>query len=450
MRGPDLSLGMTDANTRVVRQITDQPQGHVLTNINVWSPDSKRIVYDTRSDPAGNTFDASTIEIVNVESREVRLIYESRNGAHCGVATFSPTSQRVAFILGPEHPTSDWQYSPCHRQGVLVDIDKPNVAIPLDARDLESPFTPGALRGGTHVHVFHPAGDWLSFTYEDHLLATWKKEHDATNVQLNQRNVGVSLTGRPVQSPPRHPRNHAGVAFSVLATRTVNQPRPGSDDISRACEEGWVGIDGYLRPDGSRQRRSLAFQGTLVTAKGDPLVEVFLVDLPNDLTCAGDNPLEGTPTTLPAPPRGTQQRRLTYTTNRKYPGVQGVRHWLRSAPDGSRIAFLMRDDDGVVQLWTISPNGGEPRQVTNAPFDVASAFSWHPAGNMIAYIADNSVFTTDVASGETVQRSERTDDTSAPRPEACVFSPDGNRIAYVRRMPAAGVFFNQIFVVEVQ
>src|SRR5262249_46366411 len=127
-----------------------------------------------------------------------------------------------------------------------------------------------------------------------------------------------------------------------------------------------------------------------------------------------------------------------------------VRHWLRSSPDGSRIAFLMRDDAGVVQLWTISPNGGDPRQVTNGPFDVASAFSWHPAGNWIAYIADNSVFTTDVASGETVRRSERTDDSSALRPEACVFSPDGNRIAYVRRMPATGVFFNQIFVVELR
>jgi Tol biopolymer transport system component len=188
----------------------------------------------------------------------------------------------------------------------------------------------------------------------------------------------------------------------------------------------------------------------MITANGDSLVEVFLVDLPEDITCAGDHPLEGSSTTLPAPPRGTEQRRLTYTTNRKYPGIQGVRHWLRSSPDGFRIAFLMRDDNGVAQIWTISPNGGEPRQVTTAPFEVASAFSWHPAGNTIAYIADYSVFTTDVASGETVRRSERADSASAPRPEACVFSPDGNRIAYVRRMLTGSVFFNQIFVTEVR
>ena len=93
-------------------QITDRPTGHILTNTNVWSPDGRWIVYDTRSDPAGDKFDGNTIEIVNVETREVREIYRSQNGAHCGVATFSPRENKVAFILGPEHPTDDWQYSP--------------------------------------------------------------------------------------------------------------------------------------------------------------------------------------------------------------------------------------------------------------------------------------------------------------------------------------------------
>ncbi len=428
-------------------QITNRRQGHILTNINVWSPDSKWIVYDTRSDPAGEKFDASTIEMVNVESREGRDIYRSQNGAHCGVATFSTTKNCVAFILGPEHPTSDWQYSPWHRQGVLVEVEKPGVAVPLDARNITPPFTPGALRGGTHVHVFHPSGDLLSFTYEDHVLASRRAEPSSADVQLSQRNVGVSVLAHPVHVPHDHPRNHDGAAFSVLATQTVNHPRPGSDEISRACEEGWVGSSGYLRPDGSRQCLAIAFHGTVISAKGDPFVEVFLVDLPDDLTRAGDRTLEGTATTSPAPPRGTQQRRLTYTENRKYPGLQGVRHWLRSSPDGSQIAFLMRDDNGVIQIWVISPNGGEPRQVTVGDFDVASAFSWSPSGDRIAYVADNSVFTTDIASGETVRRTERSDSSSAPRPEACVFSPDGSRIAYVRRVASGAGDFNQIFVV---
>jgi hypothetical protein len=427
-------------------QVTNQPSGHILTNINVWSPDGKWLVYDSRSDPAGQNFDGSSIEIANVETREIRELYRSRNGAHCGVATFSPTSNRIAFILGPENPTNDWQYSASHRQGVLVHLEKPNIAIPLDARDIVPPFTPGALRGGSHVHVFDQSSEHVSFTYEDHVLATLPLKANVPPLQLAQRNVGVSLLGQPVHVPRNHPRNHDGVAFSILATHTVYQPRPGSDEISRACEEAWIGTNGYLRPDRSRQSLAIAFQGSVITHEGEPLTEVFVVDLPDDMTRPGDGPLEGTPTTLPAPPHGTRQRRLTYTMNRKSPGVQGVRHWLRTSPDGSRIAFLMRDDNNIVQIWSVSPNGGEPEQLTSNPFDVGSAFSWSPDGSLIAYIADNNVFTTCVASRETLRRTERTDGASAPRPEACVFSPDGKRIAYARHVVAAGGAFNQIFV----
>ena len=36
------------------RQVTTAHCGHILTNAAVWSPDSEWIVYDTRSDPAGD------------------------------------------------------------------------------------------------------------------------------------------------------------------------------------------------------------------------------------------------------------------------------------------------------------------------------------------------------------------------------------------------------------
>ncbi len=428
-------------------QITDRPIGHVLTNTNVWSPDGRWIVYDTRSDPAGDKFDGNTIEIVNVETREVREIYRAKNGAHCGVATFSPRENKVAFILGPEHPTNDWQYSAWHRQGVIVDIDKPGRAIPLDARDITPPFTPGALRGGTHVHVFDGAGEWVSFTYEDHVLATLDASPSAGPHDVNQRNIGISVPGRSVRVRPDHPRNHDGDFFSVLVTRTVNQPRPGSGEISRAFEEAWVGTSGYVRTDGTRQRHALAFQGTVVAPTGDLISEVFVVDIPDDVAVAGESPLEGTPTSRPAPPSGTQQRRLTFTADRKYRGLQGPRHWLRSSPDGTQIAFLMRDDAGTVQLWTISPNGGDSHQLTHNRSNIASAFTWSPNGQSIAYVADNSIFVTDVPSGGSTRLTPRSNDSTAPRPEACVFSPDGNRIAYVRPVAERTTVYNQIYVV---
>jgi Tol biopolymer transport system component len=188
----------------------------------------------------------------------------------------------------------------------------------------------------------------------------------------------------------------------------------------------------------------------VMTEDGAIISEVWIADLPDDLTLPGDEPLEGTPTRMPAPPRGVVRRRLTRTAGRRFPGLQGQRHWLRSAPDGARVAFLMKDDEGVVQLWTISPNGGDPVQLTRNPWSVASAFTWSPDGRYLAHVMDNSVCVSEVQSGRTLRLTPRSDDPTAPRPEACVFSPDGRRIAYVRHLAGGQASFNQIFVVTLE
>jgi dipeptidyl aminopeptidase/acylaminoacyl peptidase len=229
----------------------------------------------------------------------------------------------------------------------------------------------------------------------------------------------------------------------VLATRTVANPKPGSDEINRAFEDSWIGTNGYVRADGTRQQRALAFQGHVVTPRGETISEVFVADLPDDVTIPStDGPLQGTETLRPRPPRGTTQRRLTYTAENRYPGVQGPRHWLRSPPDGGRIAFLMKDDTGVVQLWTVPPTGGLPTQVTHNSADVASAFTWSPDGDWIAHAMAGSVCVTNMSSGRTYRLTEPA--AGPPRPEACVFSPDGTRIAFVRTIGK----WNQVCVVE--
>jgi hypothetical protein len=135
------------------RQPTKGPGGRILSNTGVWSPDGQWIAYDTRPDSAGAVFDGKTIEMVNVSTSEVKELYRAQDGACCGVVTFHPHEWKVAFILGPEHPTPDWQYCAWHRQGVVVDVNHPGVKANLDACDITPPFTPGALRGGSHVHV---------------------------------------------------------------------------------------------------------------------------------------------------------------------------------------------------------------------------------------------------------------------------------------------------------
>lgn len=426
----------------------------MLTNAAVWSPDSRWLVYDVRSTADGAVFDGTRIERVDVETGRIEMLYESVHAACCGVVTCSPVDDRVVFIRGPEWPTPEWSYAAARRQGMVVRTSRPGVAEHLDARDLVPPFTPGSLRGGSHVHLFSPDGALVSFTYEDALLDSLAE----AGRQGNLRGIGVSICGQAVSVSHRHPRNHDGSAFSVLVTRLCDHPRPGSDEISRAFEEAWIGVDGYLRPDGSRQRRAIAFQGHVVTPAGETISEVFVVDLPDDprlLAVAGDEPLEGTAATRPAPPRGVFQRRLTHTAHRRHPGIQGPRHWLRSSPDGGRIACLMRDDAGIVQIFTCSPSGGEPVQVTRNRWDIAGALSWSPNGHRIACIADGSVWVVDATSGEGRRLTPAVHDRTAPRPEACVFSPDGGQIAFLRHMPTAATgvagesgAFNQIFVVD--
>jgi hypothetical protein len=445
--GPQYS-GASSESFPEARQITHGRGRRILTNTGVWSPDSEWIVYDTRSDAAGDNFDGEFIEMVNVRTGEVRQLYRAKNGAHCGVATFHPREHKVVFILGPERPTHDWLYGPFHRQGAIVDARRnggTSSAINLDARDLTPPFTPGALRGGSHVHVWDAAGEWVSFTYEDHVLAQFKAATQDNDINL--RNIGVSVPGRSVKVKEDHPRNHDGEYFTVVVTRTTANPKPGSDEIKKAFEEGWVGTNGYVRVDGSRQRHALAFQGHVLTANGEAIPEVFIVDLPDDLTQEGGGPLAGAETRMPFPPKGCVQRRLTFTAQKQFPGIQGPRHWLRCSPDGSRIAFLMKDDAGVAQLCTVSPNGGEPHQLTRNPQPIASTFTWSPDGRFVAHVMDNSVCVTEAETGKTIRLTPRSDDAAAPRPEACVFSPDGKQITFVRAVPDSGRTFNQIFVV---
>lgn len=419
------------------RQLTFAPRNHQLTNINVWTPCGQWLAYDVR--PSGASFTGLTIERLNVVTGQVEVIYRAQHGAHVGVVTVSPDfPARYVFIHGPEHPDNYWHYDFHHRCGVIVSEADGELAITLDAMDITPPYTPGALRGGTHVHVFSPDGSRLSFTYNDHVM----RERDPAQ---DLRNIGIALPLRGVTVAKQHPREYDGSHYCVLVSVTTATPQPGSDQINRAYEEGWVGAQGYLRPDGARQRWALAFIGDTLSAQGEKLAEVFVVDLPEhdaDYAKAGGAPLQGTEHSLPAPPLGVSQRRLTNTRQSLYPGVVSTpRHWLRSSPDGSIIAFLMRDQHGIIQVWGVSPNGGEPYPLTHAEHSIQSAFSWHPQGRAIALVCDNSIMLCDIASGKLQRLTTRTPE--PPLADAVVFSPDGEQIAFMREVKG----FSQIHIV---
>lgn len=420
------------------KQLTFDPRGHQLTNINVWTPDSEWLAYDVR--PSGSSFTGLCIERVRVADGQVDVVYRAQHGAHVGVVTVSPQQPtRYVFIHGPEHPDSHWHYDFHHRRGVIVSEPDRELAETLDAMDITEPYTAGALRGGTHVHVFSPDATRLSFTYNDHVM------HEK-DVALDQRNVGIALPLHAVNVPKQHPREYDGSHFCVLVSQTTPQPLAGSDQISRAYEEGWIGDEGYLKPVGTRQRWALAFIGDTVAQDGQKIPEIFVVDLPAEDSAyaeAGEYPLQGTADRLPAPPASVQQRRITFTHQRKYPGLATTpRHWLRSSPNGDEIAFLMHDDAGIVQLWTVSPNGGNPRQITHGKHSVQSALSWHPNGESLFFAMDNSIVRCSAKSGEITRLTLRSE--QPPCAESVVVSPDGKKVAYMREIDG----WPQLFVVN--
>lgn len=404
-----------------MKQITFASRHHQLTNTQTWTPDSQWLVFDVR--PSGASFTGETIERVNVQTGETEVIYHATDGAHVGVVTVHPDEERYVFIHGPEHPDSSWHYDFHHRRGVVTCAGETRN---LDAMDITPPFTPGALRGGSHVHVYSPNGEAVSFTYNDHVLHEY-------NPTLDLRNVGVAVPYGPVTPAGQHPREYAGSHWSVLVSQTTASPQPGSDEISRAYEEGWVG------------NTHLAFIGDTLSKSGEKVPELFIVALPEDETGwkqAGEAPLCGTESTMPAPPAGVVQRRLTFTHDNAFPGLVNVpRHWVRCNPQGDSIAFLMRDEAGVVQLWLISPDGSGMRQLTSCS-GIQSAFDWHPSGNSLGFVLENRIAVCDVQSGE--MRFLTADHENPPSGDAVVFSPDGRWVAWMQETHG----YRQLWVTE--
>ncbi len=425
-------------------QLTHSPQGHTLHNTQAFSRDGQWIVYDARNDDSqiGST---GSIGMVNVETGEIRTLYQTQHqtvyGPGVGAATFSPTQDRVLFIHGIRNADASRPYGITRRTGVAIDIDRPQQPIFMDARDIIPPYTPGALRGGTHAHSWSGDGQWISFTYNDYVMEQLAKTDTAVQ---DLRMVGI-MVPKPVTVPPDSTlENNSGICFSAVVTDVTENPVPGSDAIDKAFDECWIGKEGYHKPDGTLQRRAIAFQGNVRNAEGKTLTEIFVVDLPDELpTEANGQPLEGTATSRPGVPKGVSQRRITHSAH----GVEGPRHWLRTTPDGALICYLAKDPNGVIQLFGISPNGGNPVAITRNKFSVQSPFNIDPSGTWIAYIADNSVFITEIATGVTERITPRFTDAEKPI-GAPNWSPDGKAIAYNRNTIVDQEYFLQIFLLH--
>jgi len=417
-----------------VRQLTTAAHGHTIANRGCWSADGASILYDLRDDET--CFDGQVIERVMIESGRVEQLYRASRGACCGVPTCSPVDDRYVFIHGDEEPDEGWRYCAWHRRGAVGATGRPGFAQTLDARDIVAPYTAGALRGGTHLHTFNSDATAILSTYEDHVLAT---SADPL-AQPNRRALAVTLLDHPVVVPRSHRRNHDGLGFTVCVTPLNDAPRPGSDEILMATGEAWVG----------RQQR-IAFQATVRGDDGQPRVELYVVELPDNLRALvrpGDQPLAGTLRTRPGAPAAIRLRRLSDTGGRRFPGLAGPRHWAVSSPDGRQIGCYLRDDDGLVQFCTVPCDGGEPRVVTRGPHQPTSAFTWHPDGSKVTYAADGSVMLVHVEDGRVERLTPRRPSAAGPTHHGCVFSPDGSVIVFMQPVQTPRGRFNQLHLVD--
>ena len=395
--------------------LTTGKYGHTLNSAQVFSPDDRWIVYDTRNDDTHIQY-TRTIEKVNVESGEADTVYcvenQTKYGPGVGAVAFHPYMDKIIFIHGLLNCNEQQPYGFTRRFGAVVNINS-STFVHAEGRTTQAPLIAGTLRGGTHAHTWSGDGDWISFTYNDHLMEGLEKSTNGSIKDL--RTIGVMAPLQKVKVSLENAENFSGEYFAVVAATVTEKPTPGSDEIERAFDECWIGTGGYKKLDGTQQKRAIAFQGNVRDANGEVTTEVFVADIPDDITQPNpDKPLEGTPTTRPNVPAGSVQRRITFTTNRKYPGIQGPRFRLRSSPDGYTLYFLMKDDAGVVQIFSVPTTGGEIHQITQLDYSVQAQFNVSPDGNQLSVVADNSIWLVETVSGRLTRITERARDENAP------------------------------------
>jgi hypothetical protein len=431
----------------VLVQLTDSPQNHFMSPFGPFSPDGQWIVYDTRDDETAMGRNGR-IEHVNTQTGRKELVYQTpgqtQYGPGCGTASYSPVENKIVFIHGILRTTAERPYDFTRRMGAAV---APGGKMSfIDARDVTPPFTSGALRGGTHAHEWSGDGNWIGFTYNDQIMAKLEKD---TGRPADLRTVGVSANLRPVTvDKDQDGENNDGLWYSVVVARVTPDPAAGSDQISRAFENAWVGKLGYRKEDGSMQRAQ-AFLGRIRTADGRDVDEVFIVDIPDRIDAAGHTgPLEGTAAMMPQPPQGCVQRRLTFTAHKRYPGAVSMpRHWVFSSACGEYIGFLAKDDAGIVQLCTVSPRGGDPLQITRHTESIESTFSWHPTEPVVCYAAGGSIYLCRIDTGKPMPPKRLTQASGDPVIYPC-WSPDGRSIAFCSIPDRAKNTHRQIFLLR--
>ena len=423
----------TGKKETTVVQLTHTAQGHTLHHNGVFSKDGQWIVFDGRNDDTaiGQT---SQIGIVHLKTGEEKIIYQTKAptqyGPGVGAASFSPVADRVLFIHGLPNASREKPYGFTRRTGVAIDLAAPFKPVFMDARDVTFPYTAGALRGGTHSHCWSPDGQLISFTYNDELA------------EPDLRTVGVMFDAKQPVITDTAAGNNNGMCYAAVIAAVTATPRPGSDEISKAFDECWVGQHGYTNAAGKKIPYAIAFQGNTKTEKGTMLTEIYLAAIDTSLILQ-DTAAVGQLGERPRVPEGIHQRRITRTEK----GLSAVRHWLRSSKDGRYIYALAEDNRNLTQIIRCNSNTGQVDYMTQNDFSVTCPFNISADGKKLAFIGNNNVYLLDT---DTKEREQLTQNTSSDEKitGAPCFSPDGKILLFNQYQKSPDGTFLQIMYIK--
>ncbi len=437
------------------RQMTFSSRNHELDNNDNFSGDGRYLCYDTRETFGPGIEHGTTIEVLELETGREIVLYEPSEivmgdapAPGVGAVSFSLAAPEAAFIHGPPvaEVSERGSYAQWNRNGGRVTLtgdiveqdgrlrmlsDGDYAFSWLDKRDAatDRDTLPGAHRGGTHRHEYSRDGRRIGFTYNDAVLPHY------------DRTVGYLEAHSAAPAPASH-------YFAALVP-VVPKGASGPGEIEKAYGDSWVDGAGAMR----------AFIGVVRDEDGEGYQEsLFVVDIPldTDITTADS----GGADRFPTPPEGVYIRRLTHDW------AGGI---VRGSPDGNRIAYYGKDDDGLSQVFIIPADGSDrhtdaakrPIQATFLPGGTEAGLRWHPGGNHILCVSEGGLALVGVAPGEGFGRAHfltpRNDGIERYAP---VISPDGGLAAYNRTAPVtdedgarlynyAGRDFSQIFVVAI-
>lgn len=432
-------------------QLTFGEYGHTLNSTQVFSPDDTWIFYDTRNDDT-HISRTGRIEKVNIKTSEVVEVYRAENqtlhGPGVGAVACHPYHEKIIFIHGLIDCNAQQPYGFTRRFGAILNMKTLPIFMHAEARSIQDPLISGALRGGTHAHSWSGDGEWISFTYNDYIMELREKETEG--VMKDLRTIGVMSPLQKVSVLKENDENFSGEYFTVVAATVSEKPTPGSNEIDQAYDECWIGKDGYQKLDGTRQKRAIAFQGIVRSESGTPITEIFVADIPDDITKPNESlPLQGTLSTRPNVPKSLTQRRLTFLDSKNHAAIQGLRYRARTSPEGDKIYFLLKDDASIVQVFSVPTVGGAIHQTTHLPYSLQAQFNLSPNGKQLSVIADNSIWLIDIFTGKEKRLTKRTADEDSPIGGA-LWSHRGNVIVYNRYVGIENDRYVQIFKVDLK